>query len=151
MAHAGGRPTKYDPSYCQRLIDLYNAPSTEKRTRTIHLKNGTEITEEYDAPVKPVHVIDFCDEIGVDITTFYEWCKVHKEFSHAYAHAKGYLERNVVDNALLNNYNGGFASLVSKNWFGWRDKQDVESKVDTTLTINTIDYTDANDNDTTQV
>lgn len=129
MAHPGGRPTKYNEEFCQRLIDFYNKPSTIEKSRTITLKSGTVIDETYEAPTKPTHVVDFCDQIGIGVSTFYDWLNEHKEFSDAYMHAKSYLERNVVDNALLNNYNGGFASLVSKNWFNWKDKSEVDQNL----------------------
>jgi hypothetical protein len=123
------------------LVDFYCQPSTTEKIRTIRLKSGGEIEEPFQAPTKPVHVVDFCDFIDITVGTFYNWCdpshaSYHPDFLEAYTHAKKYLERNVVDNALLNNYNGGFASLVSKNWFGWADKSevknDVNARVDTT-------------------
>ncbi len=74
-------------------------------------------------------MVDFCDQIDVTVSTFYLWLEKHKDFSEAYTHAKSYLERNIVDNALLNNYNAGFASLVSKNWLGWKEKSETETKI----------------------
>lgn len=129
MTHPGGRPTKYKEEYCQQLIAYYNKPSTVEKIRTIRLKNGSEIEEPFDAPTKPSHVVDFCDEIGISVATFYTWLDTHKQFSEAYTHAKAYLERNIVDNGLLSNYNPGFAGLVSKNWLGWKDKSEVDQKV----------------------
>lgn len=122
-----GAPTLYRPEYCERLIEFFDKPSTKVMTKTVTLKSGTVIEEEYDAPEKPSHVVDFCIEIGIRTPTFYEWIAKYPQFASAYAHSKAFLERNIVDNALLNNYNAGFASLVAKNWLGWTDKQDVTS------------------------
>lgn len=130
-----GRPSKYKPEYCQKLIEFYHRPSTHTGIKKVTLKNGTVIEEECEYPNKPAHVVDFCDELNINITTFYEWIKVHPAFSKAYMHAKQYLERNITDNALLHNYNPGFASLVSKNWLGWKDKQDVEHGGDVTIHV----------------
>lgn len=121
-----GRPSSYREEYCDRLVKFYKQPSTKKQIRTVTLKNGSVINEPFDAPNKPVHVVDFCDDLDIAISTFYKWVEDYPAFSEAYKHAKSYLERNVVDNALLNNYNGGFASLVSKNWFGWKDKSETD-------------------------
>ncbi len=134
-----GRPSKYLPEYCDQLVEFYNQPSTFERIRTITTKAGTVIEETFEAPNKPRHVVDFCDSIGIRIATFYEWITEHVEFSEAYAHAKTYLERNIVDNALLSNYNPGFAGLVSKNWLGWKDKTEVDQKITGTLTAGTPD------------
>src|SRR3954468_6265174 len=100
-----GRPTKYDPAYRDKLVDFYHQPSTVRLIKTFTTKNGTVIEEPYDAPNKPVHVVDFCDEINISIGTFYNWLDPNHashqpEFLEAYTHAKKYLERNLVDNAL---------------------------------------------------
>jgi hypothetical protein len=125
--HAGGRPATYRPTYCQLLIAMYNKPSTRRGKKTYTTKNGTVIEEDIELPNKPTHVVDFCDKVHITTKTFYEWVKKYPEFSEAYAHAKSYLERNITDNALLNNYNAGFASLVSKNWLGWKEKTELSN------------------------
>lgn len=55
-----GRPTKYDPKYCEQLITYMALPASFE---------------------------SFAGEIGVDRDTLYEWRKKHKEFSDA--HKKG--------------------------------------------------------------
>jgi len=51
-----GRPTKYKPEYCEKLFD--------------HMALGLSFET-------------FAVEIGVNVDTLYEWCKVHKDFSEA--------------------------------------------------------------------
>lgn len=55
-----GRPTKYDPKYCDQLIAYMALPASFE---------------------------SFAGEIGVDRDTLYEWRKKHKDFSDA--HKKG--------------------------------------------------------------
>lgn len=56
MAHAGGRPTDYDPSLCETLPDMF--------------REGQSIVE-------------VAAELGISRDTIYEWAKQHKEFSDA--------------------------------------------------------------------
>lgn len=56
MAHPGGRPSKYDPKFCQMLID--------------HGKEGKSFES-------------FAGKIGITKDTLYNWFEDHKEFSDA--------------------------------------------------------------------
>lgn len=59
---AGGRPSKYDPKYCERVIEMGR--------------------EGYS-------VVEMCAEIGVARNTLEsEWPAAHEEFSKAFAHAR---------------------------------------------------------------
>lgn len=129
----GGRPTKYDPKYCDALIEFFNVEPTREGLKITTYKNGTTVEDEVEYPNSMPHFISFCDEIGIGITTFYRWVEKHKAFRASYERAKAYQERHLVDNALLNNYNSGFSSLVAKNWLGWKDRSDVttdDEKID---------------------
>lgn len=63
-----GRPTTYDPSYCEKIVEWG--------------KQGISIVEMASR-------MDICED------TFYEWVKVHPEFSEAHRaarnHAKSWL------------------------------------------------------------
>lgn len=56
MAHAGGRPTKYDPAICDDFEDNF-----------MHGQS----------------VLEVAVSMGVSRDTFYQWAKEHKEFSDA--------------------------------------------------------------------
>ena len=59
---AGGRPSKYDPKYCDRVIEMGR--------------------EGYS-------VVEMCADIGVARNTLEsEWPERHEEFSKAFAHAR---------------------------------------------------------------
>lgn len=59
---AGGRPSKYDPKYCDRVIEMGR--------------------EGYS-------VVEMCADIGVARNTLeLEWPERHEEFSRAFAHAR---------------------------------------------------------------
>ena len=145
-----GRPTKYDPKYVQEIIDFFNVEAVRESIKTITTKNGTTIEEEHFIPNPMPFFVDFADKIGVSVDTLWEWANgkdeegdlKHPEFTEAYARVKKYQERHLVNNALLNNYNAGFASLVAKNWLGWKDKSEVESTGEQTLNVKVVNYGD---------
>lgn len=58
---AGGRPTDYDPSYCDLLIKTMSQGDT---------------------------LSCFCADIGIHRESAYEWMKKHPEFSNAYKKAQ---------------------------------------------------------------
>jgi DNA-binding XRE family transcriptional regulator len=61
--HPGGRPSTYDPAYCERVVEL-----------------GRE-------GMSPAEI---AAEIGVPRTTMISWAKAHPEFSTALSHAKDF-------------------------------------------------------------
>lgn len=106
----GGRPTSYDPKYCQELIDF--------------MAQGYS----YEA---------FAGKIGVSSKTLYNWEKDHPEFlqakSEAFDQSRLFWETAAIkglwndkDGPTLNNTAWVFNM---KNRFGWRDKQEVEHQV----------------------
>ena len=106
-----GRPSKYDPAYCQRIIN--------------HMAEGASVAS-------------FAAEIGVARDTISEWANRHPEFSAAVKIAKakcGAWWETQGRNLAVNG--GGSATLVIfglKNMSpdDWREKQEIQhgGKVD---------------------
>lgn len=103
--HAGG-PTKYDPKYCQMLID--------------HCAKGLSFAT-------------FSAAIDVNPDTLYEWCKAHPEFSEAKKKAQQacltFWEQVGID-GMLNNKDFGspiwiFNMKARFGHMGWTDKHEV--------------------------
>lgn len=59
--HPGGRPTKYDPKYCDEIIEF--------------MREGK-------------HLVQFAAKIGINKDSLQEWTKKHEEFSVALKIAK---------------------------------------------------------------
>lgn len=122
--HAGGRPTKYEPEYCQEIIDFFSVEPTREVDVVTTFKNGTtkESTEE-----RPNHIpffADFADKIGVNGDTIVEWAKRHEEFSAAYMRAKALQKQHLITCGLLGLYNSKFAVFTAINITDMRDKQE---------------------------
>lgn len=101
----GGRPSLYDPAYCERVVEF--------------LADGYSLTA-------------FAGEIGVCRDTISEWCKVHPEFSAAVKVALAKASRWWEDRnrSIASGGDGNAVSTIfglkNRAPADWRDKQEVE-------------------------
>ena len=103
----GGRPTKYDPKYCEELIE--------------HMNEGYSFES-------------FAGRIGVTRSTIYEWAKVNEQFSDAksIAVAKSLMKWEGLGLSLANGDAKGSAPawiFSMKNRFPdlYSDKREIET------------------------
>lgn len=117
-----GRPTKYDPAFCDRVIEL----GAEGKT-----------------------LAAMADDLDIDRSTLNDWCENNAEFSRAVARgldkAQAWWE-NKGQSATFGAFPGFNATsyiFQMKNRFkeDWRDK--VESEVNGNLTVQIIRFGDA--------
>lgn len=117
----GGRPTKYTPAICQRLMDYFLQHKPYSRISTMF---GPK-EDPFDLPT----LAGFAVLIGVHRDTLHEWENaknkagklLHPEFSDAIKKAKTIQEHYLVTNSLRGNYDRTFAIFFAKNVLGWRD------------------------------
>ena len=132
---AGGRPTKYKPEYCEQMLEYFSIdPLYDRVESTRYDKDGNvagETTKETGS-ILPTFT-RFSLKIGVCDDTLSEWCKVHPEFSVAYARCKQLQEDVWKINALKGTYNAAFSVFLGKNVFGYKDKTEIEQN--TTVTV----------------
>lgn len=112
-----GRPTKYDPKYCQEMLDFFDRNYTQK-------KHGK--TEACDFP----SVAGFARRIGVAKSTLYEWAKHCADFSNVLERCKDIQEDILISNSLKGSYNASFSQFLLKNTHGFKDRQEVEQTID---------------------
>lgn len=110
----GGRPTKYDPKYCDLLIK--------------HMSQGMSFES-------------FAGTIPCCFDTLYEWLKVHPEFSEAKRIGKG-LELRWWEQILgggasgkVKNFNASATIFALKNKAPklWRDRKEIEATIDNSM------------------
>ena len=136
VGNKGGRPTKYKPEYCQQIIEYFSRePVTTLYKREYYkdgaLKSETPILHPADFPT----LQEFANMIGVSKQTVLTWTEQHEEFMDAFTRAKDIQESIWLKNGMSNLYNAQFAQFFGKNCLGYKDKVEVDSKVDADITI----------------
>lgn len=97
------RPTKYDPAYCDALIEY--AKSTEEAVPTLE---------------------GFAASINVDPDTITNWQSSHPEFFGAVKSAMGIQKVKLIDCGLKGDYNPAVTIFLLKNNHGMSDKLQQE-------------------------
>lgn len=122
--HAGGRPTKYNPAYCQDLIDFFSIEPIQYKDITVTHKDGTQIDKtEMEAAPTP-YFTTWCAKIGIEESTFWEWAHKYQEFSIAYKRAKKLQREFIIETALKQVHNGTFSIFLLKNVCKFQDKEE---------------------------
>ena len=112
-----GRPTSYDPKYCQMLIE--------------HMSKGLS----YDT---------FPPAIGVALSSIYLWEKNHPEFSEAKKEGTRagmlFWEQAGINGMVggIQNFNAACWIFNMKNRFKWRDRNEVVGDPDNPITIQQV-------------
>lgn len=154
---AVGRPTKYNQKYCNEILEFMARTSHEividrtfyddKNSEKIDsdwLKRWWVKKEEHKVFANIFPTLErFCHSIWIHKDTLVEWATavddkwvlIYPEFSDAYKRAKQIQEAILVENALANNYSPNFSMFVAKNAFGWKDKSEVDQKVEWDMKI----------------
>lgn len=117
--HAGG-PTKYNPTYCQKIIEFFSVKHTEIREGVNAVGLPIKVEKENMVPFFSA----FARLIGVSEETLSEWRRVHPEFSESYKVAKGLQMEMLVSNTMRGFYSQASAIFAMKNMIGWRDQID---------------------------
>lgn len=131
-----GRPTKYKPEYCEKIIEYFDVKPYIQRTKTIRQKDGSVSEIEEDYPNDLPTLAGFSVSIDVDRDTLKEWAKVHPDFSAAYKKAKAMQYDFLVTNGMRGLTVPSFTIFAAKNIMYWRDKQPGEE--DKTVTLSDL-------------
>lgn len=120
----GGRPTKYDPAYCQQIVEFIAARAPYVFLKEAEGDSGKIrlVRQANDPPL----LVDFARAIGVSVRTIAEWGHAHPAFSQALEDAKALQERFYLTCGFLGLSNPTITALILKNNHGYRDKAEVE-------------------------
>ena len=119
LGNKGGRPTKYDPKYCEELIKYFSTNPTDDQGNANRLP--------------ALH--RFAQSINAATRTVLDWRDKHEEFLQAYTRAHELQKWFLIENGLNGNYNPGFAKFVAVNITNMRDKQEVETNPNVNINI----------------
>ena len=144
MKNLGGRPSKYNPAYCEQLIQYFSIKPYRRYVKSEKIttkKNGTvDVWREYGYMPNDMPMLSgFARKIGVYHGTLIEWAKKENEekypgFSIAYNTAKELQKAFLASIGLK-----GFAPpasfiFVTKNVTDWKDKAEMEHSGNVTWT-----------------
>lgn len=145
MAHAGGRPTKYNAKRIHQ-VDEYLALCVDEEFDWVKTDGQTSTTKEHRIRVNLPTVEGLSTFIGVSVDTLNEWAKVYPEFSASLRKVVKAQKEVVTKKALSGDYNPLIAKLILSANHGMREKSDVTTDGQA-LQVNIINY-DASDSDT---
>lgn len=102
-----GRPTKYDPSCCEKVVS-FMAKGLSKEA--------------------------VAGRLGISRDTLYEWCQTHEEFPDSIkegeAKSRYYWEKIGIDGMLgkIKGFRPAVWIFIMKNRFGWRDNVNIQEE-----------------------
>jgi hypothetical protein len=129
-----GRPTKYDPKYCDKLIEFFSGERYKEVQIVTTGKNDYEKIETKQVANELPTFEQFAHQIDVNGDTLVEWSKVHEDFSAAYTHAKELQKNFLIQNGMLGLYNPAFTIFVAKNITDMKDMYENEHSGKVTFT-----------------
>lgn len=129
--HPGGRPTKYKPEYCQRLIEYMQQNGKEVKKPFMHEGVITDHVLGY----LPRFFEGFATEIDVTVSTLTLWKDVHPEFSAAYEKAKQIQLDKLASGTIAGVYNAAGAIFALKNMHRWTDRQELSGSKENPVTV----------------
>jgi hypothetical protein len=107
MAHAGGRPTEYDPSFCEEL-DVYLLTTGKEQTSLPTLQG-------------------FSLHLGFDSDTLNNWAKDHPEFFGTLKRLKEIQAKQLIDDGIYGGkeVNATIVKLLLQNNHGMKERTDT--------------------------
>ena len=130
LGNKGGGVSKYDPKYCDMLLDyFFNAQPSIGVRKTFYANGAIKSEEEYViAPELPT-LQKFATDIGVTYKCLNDWSMKHVEFGEVYTRAREYQNHLVLSNGMAGRYNPALAKLWLENHLELTEKVDVKQNV----------------------
>lgn len=120
----GGRPSKYDPKYCEEIVAFFN------REPSVPLIHDGEVMMHKGEPIMVACRLPtfemFALSIGVHRETLRNWADANLEFFAAYKKAEDYQKEILIQNGLSGGYEKTFAIFTAKNVTDMNDKQQID-------------------------
>ena len=120
-----GRPSKYLPAYCEKLIKYFDTDHIREIEVTHTNRKGETWTAYEEKANKLPTLAGFCALINISRPTLYAWIEEYKEFLYAYTRARHMYEDRLSDLAARGYLNPAFSIFLAKNTLNWKDKAEV--------------------------
>lgn len=109
--HPGGRPTTYDPAYCDEA-DVYLAECQDTYDEFHKTRGDKTDTYERIPVVKLPTYEGFCQHINTPYETIMDWREVHPEFKAALNRIKLAQKKRLIEGGVAGTYNPTIAKLI---------------------------------------
>lgn len=123
-----GRPTKYKPEYCEKLIEHFNIPFYKTIIEEKMSASGAVKELKRQVPNDFPTLEGFCRKIGITPDTIQNWAKANDDFLRALKIAKGIQKEFLTTHGLSGAYNNNFAKFISVNLTDYIDKSEVKTE-----------------------
>lgn len=127
---AFGRPSKYKPVYCKKIVEYFTRPHTEEYTET-HTNRKGETWQATKIRAVPVPTLQgFAASIYIPVKTLWQWASKFEDFGKAYSHAQALQLDHLATVSGLGLYNSNWAVFMAKNVSDWRDRREIDHSGD---------------------
>lgn len=124
-----GRPTKYDPIYCEKVDEYLYIRVDEETDWTKSSFSGKESSGdswEHRVKVKLPTLDGFAKFIDVDRSTLYEWKEKYADFSHSLDKILIEQKERLIDMGLSGDYSPTIAKLILSSNHGMKEKTETD-------------------------
>jgi hypothetical protein len=124
-----GRPTTYDPIYCEKVDEYLTVRVDEETDWTKSSFAGSESSGaswEHRVKVKLPTMDGFAKFIDVARSTLYEWKEEHKEFSDALDKILIEQKERLINMGLSGDYSPTIAKLILSSNHGMKEKTETD-------------------------
>ncbi len=132
-----GRPSKYDPTYCNGIIEFFSRSLTKTLTKTYTTKAGTIIQEPIEQANELPTMEEYCNTLGITVNTLKEWTKEDPDFLIAVTRAKQLEKDFLVKNGLTGRFDRTW-TFVAENFTDMRSKVQLSGSEDGPVQINIL-------------
>lgn len=124
--HAGGRPSKYDPKFCQEIIKFFDIPRTKQEIEREVTHPDGRIEKFYKQVPNDLPLFtSFAHSLGVTRDCLNDWVNKYHEFAVAHKRAQDLQESILIDNTMRSRYAQPFAIFTAKNLLKWTDRHEI--------------------------
>jgi hypothetical protein len=116
-----GRPSKYTPDICQKMIKFFDVPHIIKVEKEIRNADGTISYKEIERPNSLPTFERFAFNIGVIDDTLRRWANEYPEFCTTYKRCQHLQKDMINDLGMLGLYNAHYTKFVAMNITDMKD------------------------------
>lgn len=126
MAHAGGRPTKYDGENTIKLVDEYLDTCVDEIE--IFEKTVGDKSTSYERILKTniPSIAGLAIYLDLSKDTIYAWAREYPQFSYALEKVSRLQEHKLINGGMAGTYNSTMAKLMMSSNHGYKEKTESD-------------------------